>query len=802
VSTIDARIYGDVTGQVAIGENILQIGPVYGGVVNVAKPPARHPRPLPVSLRPRPFRDLLDREQEVLAAAGEPIAALEFAAGEGTGKTALLRHLAHHEAADAFPDGVVYLSGRARPLDDILQSLYDAFVETEAPVKATEADVRFALQEKRALVIVDDLELGREDVDELLSVAPRSGFVLASSERRLWEGRALKLGGLPLDASLELIERELGRALTPDERPAAEALAGAVGGSPLRLLQAAALVREEGRTFAQVAQELEPADEEERTRVLVAPLSSDEQETLATLAVSEEASTEELAVLTGLNVRPAIDMLERRRLVRQEQGRYRAGAAATAALGGEAALAATAERAADQMTVWAEEHRRDPKKIAAAAPAILSLLAWAERGGRWGQVKRLARAAEGGLALAGRWGAWALVLDSALEAARQLTDGLEEAWALHQLGTRALTLGEDAARDLLEQALNLREQLDDRIGAALTRHNLEFLGGAPAPPDGDDSAQLDRTTYSGGSRLGLFLGAKTLALATALLLAGGAGATWYWGIRDPDPPAPEDVQTAPIGTETGSGDAVTTDGGTTVAEANGPNLVISKFDLGTPVTGREQLLVPIEFEVTNEGDEAAPSFKVTTSFQDQFAPFKLDVSRAVGPVFSGDDLGAGEAIVFRGVVLLEPTLSAQEGPIAAKADSCVGDELIDDPPCRVMESNEEDNEAREDAGLPVLPELMIERLDNDGVRVVNRGIVPAGPFVVRVTIQDPTAEEPQFTVIEFREGLKAKESVFQGFPCQSAEKEVTALADAERQVTESAEDNNGATSSGECTVIK
>jgi hypothetical protein len=59
------------------------------------------------------------------------------------------------------------------------------------------------------------------------------------------------------------------------------------------------------------------------------------------------------------------------------------------------------------------------------------------------------------------------------------------AWTLHQLGTRALCLGETAvALDSLGEALRLREALRDRDGAAITRHNLSLIyGPPPAPPD-------------------------------------------------------------------------------------------------------------------------------------------------------------------------------------------------------------------------------------------------------------------------------------------------------------------------------
>ena len=64
---IEAQIHGEISGQIAVGNYILQIGSVHGGVVNVTPPgqqPTSQPRPTPVLFRPRPFRGFLDRDLE------------------------------------------------------------------------------------------------------------------------------------------------------------------------------------------------------------------------------------------------------------------------------------------------------------------------------------------------------------------------------------------------------------------------------------------------------------------------------------------------------------------------------------------------------------------------------------------------------------------------------------------------------------------------------------------------------------------------------------------------------------------
>ncbi len=491
---IEAQIRGEISGQVAIGNNIIQIGAIHGGVVNIALPeqqPRPRPRPTPVFLRPRPFPGLLDREAEVSAAsvALQSATPVEFHGQAGLGKTTLLRHLAHHPAATSFPDGVVYLSARHQPVADLLQFLFDAFYESDAPFKPTDTQVQHALQDKQSLILLDDIDLARDEVEALMDAAPGCTFLLASPERRLWgEGRAVALHGLPLDDALTLVERELGRPLSPEERTAAPALCTALDGHPLRLLQAAAMAREEGRSLAEVARWTQaPSPAEALTAEALNSLSAPERQVLVALAALGGVSlpAEHLAALTGLaDTAPVLETLLRRGLVQAHSPRYSLAGALGEYLQQVWDLTPWAERALAHFMTWAEGHRSAPDRLLEEADAILEVLGWGVGMGRWAEVLRLGRAVEGALALGGRWGAWAQVLQWVLQATQALGNRAAEAWALHQLGSRALCLGRaEEARASLSQALRMREAIGDRAGAAVTRHNLNLLLGAPpAPP--------------------------------------------------------------------------------------------------------------------------------------------------------------------------------------------------------------------------------------------------------------------------------------------------------------------------------
>jgi LysM repeat protein len=501
---IEAHIQaGVISGQVAVGKYVLQIGDVHGGVVNVAMPqerPRLRARSTPIDLRPRPFPLLLDRKAPLSAATAALAAAkpVEFYGRRGIGKTALLRYLANHPASAAYADGVVYLSARRQSLGELLQALFEAFYESDLPVKPSETRVRHALQNKKALILLDDVDLPREEIALLLDVAPRSTFLLASPDGHLWgEGRVLPLEGLPLEDATTLVARELGRRLVPVEAAAAKTLCAALGGHPLRIILAVARVRQEGVSLAQLAREVTKDDSDE---ALVAPVlaarSDKEKRALAAMAALGGAPlpADGIGALSG--VADAVDVLDtllELGLVLAEGSTYRLPDLVVRALGQIWDLSGWKERAFEYVLSWAERSDDDDDgMIAAYAEAVREMLRWAAAARRWADVLRLARAVDGSLALAARWEAWKRVLNWGLQAARELGNEQGIAWAHHQLGTRALCLGDkQVARQALIKALRAWQSLGDGRGVAITRHNLRILVGPPGPPRQPDKPPAD-----------------------------------------------------------------------------------------------------------------------------------------------------------------------------------------------------------------------------------------------------------------------------------------------------------------------
>ena len=469
--------------QIAAGEYTVQAGGEHGAVVLVAPPgsqPAPRPRSLPILQRPSAVRGFVDREEELAAALdaiadGTPVG---INGPPGIGKSSLLRQLAHAPEVGTLPDGVVYLSARQQPGEDLLQALFEAFYDCDIPFRPNHLQAREFLKGKRALVLLDDGELRPEEAEDLLDSAPDCAFAMATRERCLWrECRSVALAGLPPDDARALFERELGRSLADEETEAFESLLARLGGHPLRLLQAAGQLRQD-----RPIEEVEGV-EESTARQTLAPLPDEEKRLLSALATVGGGPVEAglLAALADVtDPRPALEALVEQKLIRAHSPRYSLTGDLDAVLPSIWDISPWGERALAYFLSWAEPRREDPAALLEEAGTLRHLVDWAARTGKHAEMLRLGRILDNALMLSGRWGAWGQVLERVRDAAAAVGDRAAEAWALHQLGTRLLCLDDKAAaRPLLSRALTLRKSLGDREGAEVTRHNLGLLGPAP-----------------------------------------------------------------------------------------------------------------------------------------------------------------------------------------------------------------------------------------------------------------------------------------------------------------------------------
>ena len=486
-------------------------------------------RPQSPERLPKPV--MLGREQqsaEALTAlrAANPVG---FHAACGYGKTTLLQHI----IADARERGVaasyVYLRADRDRVGDLLQRLVDRLFSSDQQVKLTLTQCAQLLGQVSAVIAIDDISFGPDQISYLLDVLAGYSVVLGSAHPVLGRrGRSRDLPGLSGDAALALIADDLGRPLTSEELPATRQLTDAIDGQPLHLRQAAALVRESRHSFQALARKA-ASDPDVLDRLSINALAEHERRALAVLALAAGALLPADIVATIGQITylgQCLELLHRRGLTEQRNDRFGLPICKARSyrqmLLNDLHLAASAR----DLASWLVAADPTSGESTSAAEAALAIMEFAAERGEWTAVVRLARAAEAILFITGRWEAWHHTLTQGLQAARATSDLAAEAFFSHQLGSLALCQDEldDAAR-LLRRALTLREQTGDRDGADTTRHNLQLLeppAPPPPPPRPRASRRVARTLASIAGVLAIAAGTVTIVHAMRGDVSGSA----------------------------------------------------------------------------------------------------------------------------------------------------------------------------------------------------------------------------------------------------------------------------------------
>ncbi|QOV35500.1 ATP-binding protein [Streptomyces ferrugineus] len=525
------------TVQLVSGDFLLTVNPVDGSEIEVCPPAERPARPEklapaeraeaeraakpPVPPGPtRPAQPLLARQEEReqlvrLLARGRSV---RLVGPRGAGRTSLL-DLVAEDCADLAPDGVVRLNGFHRtPADllyDLLHSVYSA------PLYRPDQDELLScVREIGAVVVLDDIEFGGTALDELLDATPECAFLIGatpdvpapSAESGIED---VALDGLDRTASMELLERGVGRVLTEDELNWGGDLWFESEGLPLRFVQAGALLRQRDRLRAGADAVDEygvfedapppadtPVDTEDGAetplpslgeaagpaRLLASRLSASARTTLrfAVALGGEVPHQAHLPALVGdTHADAALGELADCGLVSPVGSRYRLAAGVLAQLE-SAGYADEAQdnalTAARHYAWWAGHPSVTPERVCAEADAVLAALGLlvpsttppAE--GEESPTVRLARTAAPAFAAGLHWSAWERALRAGAEAARLVGDVSEQAYFHHELGILALCGDRlDRARAELETSIGLRGALADKRGTVAGRRALALV---------------------------------------------------------------------------------------------------------------------------------------------------------------------------------------------------------------------------------------------------------------------------------------------------------------------------------------
>jgi pSer/pThr/pTyr-binding forkhead associated (FHA) protein len=586
-------------GQIFIGSYSMRPDPVHGGALQPANGGLTaqiQDRQPPIYVRPCHFGALVNRKSEVqTASATGPSSPLQFHGPHGAGKSTLLCYLAHHPFAVTFPDGIVHLLARGRGVIDLLQNILDSFYDQPAGFIATEAEIRSRLRAKSALILLDDVELDPEETSELLAAAPKCTFILASSKKCLsQDGRIIELDDFESEDAVVLFGKVLGRALKAEELALVKMICSVLRNNPARIIQAASHVRGMQLSIGGVAGVLNVvAPLDGLHNMIIKSLSEPERSVLSVLAALDGGSlhNRHMPALAGTkNTKQVLGGLIGRGLVKEVDNRYSLAGTFAAHLGQEWDLSDRSLRILDHFSDWVERHQEEPEYVLFEIEAILAILAWAARAGRWQQVLRLSRGVESVAMLGRQWSAWQKVLELSLQASQMLGERAAEAWALHQLGTRAMCLGDSPrAHTFLQQALQLREALGDQAGAAITRQNQNLLSAAlpmhPEPSAPAKPATAPVKSATGFLRSLLFFGGGITTLVTVALLL------FNWLTPAPSAPVPDSTP-QPTREIIPSSTLPPEPLSTTVTPSRTPTVMISPTRTKTPTPTRTRTSTP------------------------------------------------------------------------------------------------------------------------------------------------------------------------------------------------------------------
>lgn len=513
---------GNALGQFVTGDNndvlSIVVNATHSAVTVVG--PDRRPRPVRREriqrLPRRASRPPLGRDTE-LASLVRSITGDEPAGvygPVGIGKSALIRQavfeIGHH-------DGVVFLDGRGKDVDDLTQSVFEACYDAPG-YRPAAGELHRLLAGLRLCVVIDDLDLAAADLTRLQDTMPSGTVAFSSRERLLWgEGKAIALAGLAPSAGLQLLARVLERPLFPAETDTAASLWQASEGSPAALIRAAALARPgaDGTVLLPT-----PAEVPGLLRGAVARLGGVSRQVMALLATVPDAQTS-VEVLTQLvpgatttAVEEAVGRLARLGVLNRTGPHVRLAGALDGTPPEDLVLGPQQlAQAMTRLTTWASDRRTQPMALADHSLLVAGLADAADRAGRPDLGVALTRAAAPGLACSLRWGAWGRILTRGLASARQAGDEGAQAYFTYESGVRSWLTGKRvAAAAAFGAAAAAWYALGDPAGAALAEGAQALTapapvpaplpGSGPTPGTSPDTAAGTGTGADGGSSAG------------------------------------------------------------------------------------------------------------------------------------------------------------------------------------------------------------------------------------------------------------------------------------------------------------
>ncbi len=512
------QISGNVDGSIVSGGYSIVVNTQYGAIASRHSVMRINARSVPAA-PPRPLRGFINRSVE-LGKLENWIFTSEVVlihGPDGMGKSALLKQAANTPAARTMSGGVILLEnidldGQALGLEDIVQRLFDTLFESEPPLKVDTNIATTFLSNTRPLLLMDEVSLSPDIQRILPDLFPQGAILIAADLPTSGDFHRLSVGALPREESVNLLAARAGINLSVLNQANLDALCAILGDIPLAIMLVGNLIRanqilpetalQEFETLPALGPNPVSAAIDRAFTFVFGKLAPEEQKIVCVAASTPGVSMSYewfSTALGGIGVRAFIEYLIALGLLSADNQRLRLSAGflpparhAASGLIDENALLRNlidflsgAMRQTPHNWVFFDEELGN----------LYGALTRSMRAQRWADVITLGRALDPYLSLHGLWDSWHTVLGDVLDAARQNNDIASQAWALHQLGTRFIGLGDPAQASLfLKQAIELRKQIGEVHALAYTQHNLDLLIQPTPLPKAADSDSVSSTS--------------------------------------------------------------------------------------------------------------------------------------------------------------------------------------------------------------------------------------------------------------------------------------------------------------------
>ncbi len=498
---VSVHVNGDVNGNIVIGDdNIVTVNHYHGDVINqvVAPPQVRQHQSIPKP--PPPPYGFINRTAQLaqienLIKNNRPVI---LHGPNGMGKSALLQQAANLTSAKAMQNGVVVLENmdgdtQIIGINDVIQQLFDSLFESNPPIKVNATTARTHLSNTHPLVLLDEIGLSVSQQNVLANLLPEGAILLTAEATSGSNFEHITIGPLPRTEAINLLAVKAQWAVDEANRTKFNEICMLLGDIPLALTLVGNAMRETRKSLDETLQMLAKIQPSEHDPIqaqlgrafafVFGLLSPEEQKELSVIALtpSTQITFSWLeAALPAMDVKTFAERLIALGLIQKDGDSSRLRLLPGFLIPAQRAAVVNKEalmpRLVEFLLAPMKSNFQNWDHVKAELGCFFGALTWAVQSDRFTDVIALGRAIDPYLTLHGLWDAWGKSTEYVLNAARLTSEQSVEAWALHQLGTRAIGEGlRDEALRLLRAALEIRRSLGDTTGMAYTQHNIDRL---------------------------------------------------------------------------------------------------------------------------------------------------------------------------------------------------------------------------------------------------------------------------------------------------------------------------------------